>query len=105
MSRKARTTFRIAGWDEEKVLEQEEGGKVSRARVTKTYEGELSGEGIVEYLMGYKADGSATFSGFELVTGSVAGKTGTFMFVHRGTFTDGEVKSTWSIVEDSGTGE
>ena len=25
--------------------------------------------------------------------------------LYRGTFTDGEVKSTWSVVEDSGTGE
>ena len=55
--------------------------------------------------MGSKADGSADFSGFELVTGSVAGKSGTFVFEHRGTFNNGEVNSVWSVVVGSGTGE
>jgi len=105
MKLKTESTFKITGWDEETISEQEESGKLTRAHVTKSYQGGLQGDGVVEYVMAHKSDGSATFMGYEKVEASINDKSGSFVFEHRGEFKDGIVDSVWSIVEDSGTGE
>ncbi len=105
MALKAETIFKITGWNEETISELETGGQLKRAHVSKSYSGDLQGEGVVEYLMAYKPDGSASFVGYESVTGTLKEKSGSFILEHRGSFEGGIVNSTWTIVEDSGTGE
>ncbi len=105
MLSKANTTFKITKWEEESISELTGGGGLRRAHITKSYEGELQGDGIVEYLMAYKPEGSASFTGYEVVTCVLNGKSGSFVFEHRGKFKDGVVDSTWSIAEGSGSGE
>ncbi|WP_455221016.1 DUF3224 domain-containing protein [Kaarinaea lacus] len=99
------TTFRIAGWDEQSFAEVEDAGKLCRASVIKTYTGEISGEGKLEYLMAYQTDGSAVFTGFERVIGTVGGKTGSFVFQHSGNYRNGEMTQESVILPGSGTGE
>ncbi len=103
MKSSAECTFKITGWEEEILSERESGGALKRAHVAKSYQGPLEGQGVVEYLMLYQADGSARFLGYETVQGRLADKSGSFVFEHRGTFKDGTVDSEWSIVEGSGT--
>jgi len=109
MCAQAAVTFVIKGWDEsvigdfEKGEEVETGPTLKRAVVTKSYRGGLEGEGRVEYQMLYRSDGSAVFSGFEIVSGSLDGKSGSFVFEHRGTFEGGTVKSVWRVVPGSAT--
>ena len=52
-----------------------------------------------------QTDGSASFVGIERVTGTLAGRTGTFVLQDAGTLADGEVTGTWFVVPGSGTGE
>ncbi len=59
---------------------------------TKTYTGDIEGEGQVEYLMMYRSDGSATFVGLERVVGRIGGKTGTFVLQRTGIFESGQAK-------------
>jgi hypothetical protein len=73
--------------------------------VSKTYTGDISGEGQVEYIMMYRSDGSATFLGLERITGRLAGKTGSFVLQRTGVFEGGQAKETYSIIPGSGTGE
>ena len=105
MASSANATFKINEWDEETIQEVGAGGKITRTRVTKSYDGDLIGEGIVEYLMAVKADGSASFVGYEFVTGELAERTGSFVFEHIGSFREGTVDSRWSVVDGSGTEE
>jgi hypothetical protein len=105
MASEAQMTFKITGWNEETISELEEGGKLTRARVTKSYDGDLQGEGVVEYLMAHKPDGSASFVGYESVSCAVRERSGSLVFEHRGVFQGGTVNSTWTIVEDSGSGK
>ena len=102
---RATTRFKITGWDEEETTGLKEGGKLTRAHVGKSYEGELEGEGMVEYLMMYRADGSADFVGYEKVECRLKGKKGSFVFEHRGFFKDGKAHDTWTVVEGSGSDE
>jgi hypothetical protein len=99
----ANTIFKIAAWDEQPMFE-EGGYKLTRATVRKTYSGDLEGEGVVEFLMAYRPDGTARFIGFERVTGHLGGRAGSFMLEHRGDFEGGLARTAASIVPGSGTG-
>ena len=100
-----KAAFKITGWDEETVSEFEDGGKLTRAHVSKSYSGKLEGEGTVEYVMFYRPDGTADYVGYEKVEATLKGKEGSFVFEHRGYFKDGKANDTWTIAEDSGNGE
>jgi len=73
--------------------------------VTKTYTGDIDAEGHVEYLMMYRADGSARFVGLERITGSIAGRKGSFVLQRTGVFEGGLAKESYSVIPGSGTGE
>lgn len=103
--RTAHCRFAIKGWDEKPYNEGADLPRLTRASVTKTYSGDIVGEGQVEYLMMYRADGSATFVGLERVVGQVDGKTGSFVLQRTGVFEDGQAKESYSVVPGSGTGE
>ena len=84
MKNVANCRFNITGWDEKPYSEGQDLPKLTRAAVTKTFTGDIAGEGHVEYLMMYGADGSATFVGLERIVGHVAGKTGSFVLQRTG---------------------
>ena len=101
----ANSRFQIIGWDENPYAEFESGAKLTKAKVTQAYEGDLVGEGAVEFLMSHGSDGTASFVGLELVTGKLVGKVGTFIIQHVGTFGSSGALSDWTILPGSGTGE
>src|SRR5438034_5956913 len=72
----ATSRFAIKSWDEKPYSEGKDLPKLTRASVTKTFTGDIEGEGQVEYLMMYRSDGSATFVGLERVVGLLAAKAG-----------------------------
>lgn len=104
MTHTANARFAIKTWDEKPYSEGPEQPKLTRASVTKTFTGDLSGEGHVEYLMMYAPDGSATFVGLERIVGELAGKAGSFVLQRTGVFETGMAKETYSVVAGSGTG-
>ena len=104
MAIKADTRFKITEWQEDTLSELKGGAKIVRAHVTKSYNGDLTGEGVVEYLMAYDSHGMASFVGYETLDCVLNEKSGNLVFEHRGLFKDGIVNSVWSIVEGSGTG-
>jgi hypothetical protein len=105
MATRATGTFKIDNWDENEILQTESGSKITNAKVSRSFDGDLEGEGGVEWLMGYGEDGTATFVGLERVVGRIGDKTGTFVLQHVGTF-DGQVsKAQLTVVPGSGTGD
>jgi hypothetical protein len=105
MKQTANARFAIKAWDEKPYSEGENLPRLTRASVTKTYTGDIDGEGHVEYLMMYRADGSASFVGLERITGSIAGRKGSFVFQRTGVFEGGLAKESYSVIPGSGTGE
>lgn len=101
----ASARFAISSWNETPYSEGEGLPKLSRASVTKTYTGDISGEGQVEYLMMYRRDGSATFVGLERVVARLGGKSGSFVLQRTGTFENGQAKESYVVVAGSGTEE
>ena len=105
MKRSADARFAIKSWDENAYNEGDDQPKLTRASVTKTYTGDIAGEGQVEYLMMYRSDGSATFVGLERVVGRIAGKTGSFVLQRTGVFEGGQAKESYFVIPGSATGE
>ena len=101
---KATGTFTIKGWDEQPYAEAEGAPKLTHARVTTSYRGELEGEGTSGLLMAYdQAD--AAYTGYERFTGSLGGRSGSFVLRLDGGFEQGAARTGWTVVAGSGTGD
>ena len=101
----ATSTFSLKSWDEKPFDEIDGGPKLARASVLYQFEGELSGEGRLEYLMTYLPDRTAAFVGYQRFVGRLGSRQGSFVFQHAGRFADGVASDTWRVVAGSGTGD
>jgi len=84
--------------------EPADGLVLTRIHVEESFSGDISGDGVVEFLQAARADGSASFVGIERVTGTVGGRHGTFLLQDAGTVAGGIVSGDWFVVPGSGTG-
>jgi hypothetical protein len=105
MNQTANARFAIKNWDEKAYSEGQDLPRLTRASVTKTFTGDIEGEGQVDYLMMYRSDGSATFVGLERVSGRLGAKNGTFVLQRTGVFEGGQAKESYFVVPGSATGE
>jgi hypothetical protein len=85
--------------------EPAEGPALTRIHVLESFAGDIIGEGAVEFLQAARADGSASFVGIERVTGTVGGRTGTFLLQDAGTVQGSIVSGDWFVIPGSGTGQ
>ena len=74
MKNVASSRFSIKSWDEKPYSEGQDLPKLTRAAVARTFTGEITGEGQVEYLMMYRSDGSARSSVSSASSGASRGK-------------------------------
>lgn len=100
-----KSEFKITSWDEKPYFEGENNVKLTRAVITKSYAGDISGTGALDYLMAYNPDGSAWFVGIERIEGKIGTKTGSFILSHEGTFQKGVASSSFKVIEGSATAE
>ena len=79
---------------------------IARYSLDKIYHGDLEATATGEMLasMG-DVKGSGTYVAMEIVSGTLAGKKGTFALGHVGTMTRGAQNLSINVVPDSGTGE
>ena len=104
MKQTANARFAITQWEEKPYNEGEGLPRLTRAAVTRTFTGDIEGEGHVEYLMMYRGDGSATFVGLERIVGRMGKASGTFVLQRSGAFEGGQAKESYSVIPGSGTG-
>ncbi len=84
----------------------DEGSPVARFTLDKRYHAGLEGESRGEMLsVGTAVRNSAGYVAFEQFTGTLDGRSGTFVLQHSATMTRGEGKLSITVVPDSGTGE
>lgn len=100
----ASATFEIDRWDEQ-PWDDGLGARLTRTHVTKTFSGDIEATSTSELLMAYAQDtGSRAYVGFERITGTLAGRTGSFVLHHTATASGAGHAVSWSIVPDTGTG-
>ena len=86
--------------------EGDEGVSIGRMLIDKRFEGDLEATSKGQMLAsGTAVEGSAGYVAMEQVTGSLGGRSGSFVLQHSGTMTRGAPRLTVSVVPDSGTGE
>jgi len=109
MSRQAIGTFAVKSWDEKtwdgKPWNEVPGSKVTHSIVTQMFTGGIEGEATCQQLVAYSGDTYASFVGLHHVTGSVDGRSGSFVLQSSGTYTDNTARVTWFVVPGSGTDE
>jgi hypothetical protein len=97
-------TFKVSGMNEEPYKELESGGKLTRATGDQVYEGDIGGTGDVQWLMSYRGDGTAHFVGIWRITGSIDGRSGSFVVESTGEFDGKASAGSLSVVEGLGEG-
>ena len=82
------------------------GGPFSRLFLDKQFQGDLNATSKGQMLAaGTAIEGSGAYVAFELVTGTLNGKKGSFILQHRGTMRKGVYDLSVTVVRDSGTEE
>jgi hypothetical protein len=83
-----------------------EGIALGRLTIDKTFAGDLAGTSKGQMLSsGTESAGSAAYVAIERVTGTLGGKSGSFVLAHRGTMTKEEQNLIVIVAPKSGTGE
>ena len=90
-------------YDEEAYAEAE-GVELSRVHISRTFTGDLAGESTAE-LMIAKSEGGGGYVGHDKITGTLGGKTGSFVFQHAGIMGPDGITNTGTIVPGSWRGE
>jgi hypothetical protein len=98
-----RAQFEVTSWDETPFDEETGVAKLTEALVAKKYTGDIEGTSSTKWLMAYAPDKTATFVGLERIKGTVAGKHGSLVLQHVGSFQDGSADASLTVI--SGTNE
>jgi hypothetical protein len=108
----AKITVTGKSWDESRVAEVDPAHAVARATFTTSYAGDIEGESTCCLLISYvggNPDQPETlvgpYVGYEQVTGTLAGRTGSFVLEERGEHSGGVARTEVRVVPDSGTGD
>ena len=85
---------------------EQDGLTLNRSVVHKEFSGDMVGTSEVQMIAAFTGTpGSAAYVAIEHFTGSVDGKSGSFVLQHSGVMNKGDAELTVTIVPDSGTGE
>ncbi|XVQ12439.1 DUF3224 domain-containing protein [Spirillospora sp. CA-255316] len=108
MTIQAAGTFDIDSWDAEEPYQEEDGNRLTRVRVGKTFHGDLVGASTADLITVETGAGPAAYVGIETVRGILHGREGTFVLQHSAGNQDGGAETQWLhwlVVPTSGTGE
>ncbi|WP_052862923.1 DUF3224 domain-containing protein [Streptomyces niger] len=99
--------FTYADWTERAVGPGADHPKLAHASVANSFTGGIeAARTTCEYTIGYGTAETGTFTGMELLAGSLDGRAGTFVVEERGSFgADGTVRCTFEVVPGTATGE
>jgi hypothetical protein len=90
-------------YDEEPYGEQ--GGiQLERVHISRTFSGDLEGTSTAEILIA-RSEGGGGYIGHDLITGSLGGKSGSFVIQHGGIMGPEGISNSGTIVPGTGTGE
>jgi hypothetical protein len=93
--------FQITNWQESVTTSFEQGAKLSKALVSQSYSGDITGSSELQYQLNYESTGDASFNGFEFISGSLGDTPCQLTLKHDGTFEKGVAKSQFVIISSS----
>ena len=104
MASRAEGTVEIDSWDEHPYAEFEGGRKLTTTTVAQRFQGDITGEGAATWLAAYRPDGTADYTGYIRISGTIGAADGSVVVRMTGGY-DGEVARTaFDVVDGTGTG-
>jgi hypothetical protein len=100
--------FEVTGWEPDPApLELGDAGPVAFGRVTmrKTFSGVLTGSSVLSMTSAAVGETPVGYSALELVTGTLDGRSGTFVLQHSGVVDDGAPSPSGLVLPGTGTGD
>ncbi len=97
-------SFEITGWEETDLVD-DDGVRVYRADVTKSFTGDIEGSSESWLVMTTTPSGPAAYVGLEVLEVSIGERDGTFVLKHDAVATDEGQTADWTVVPGSGTGD
>jgi Protein of unknown function (DUF3224) len=108
----AKITITGKTWDEDRVGEAGPSHAVAQARFTTEWRGDITGSStcwlLISYVGGDPADPHSLvgpYTGYEQVTATIDGRSGSFVLATTGAHTGGVARTEVRVVPGSGTGE
>lgn len=92
-------TFQITDWQEKTEKTFVGDAKLNAATVKQSYQGDINGESEVRYMMNYREDGNANFTGYEYLTVQIDGQNCHLVLQHDGKFEAGVASSQFTVVD------
>jgi hypothetical protein len=102
---RATGTIAVRSYEPTPYEQPTQGPALVRIHVEEVFSGDIEGTGVAEFLQTQVSADAASFVGIERVSGTIAGRTGTFVLQDEGTLTGSRVAGRWSVVPGSATGE
>jgi hypothetical protein len=102
---RATGSFQILSGNEDGYEQRDGGGRLAHAWGDQAFSGDIAGDGNVHWLISYAADKTARLIGLQRISGSVGGRSGSFVIETRADHTGKSSQGSWSIIEGSGTGD
>ncbi len=102
---KATGSFDILSGNEDTYETRDGGARLAHAWGDQKFGGDITGDGNVHWLITYAADKTARLVGLQRIKGSIGGRSGSFMIEATADHTGTSSYGSWSIVDDSGTGD
>ncbi|HEX2772215.1 MAG TPA: DUF3224 domain-containing protein [Micromonosporaceae bacterium] len=105
MTKIIESKLKIESWDEKPYREFPDGSKFTRAEVVLGGSGEGFESGWFEALMFYRPDGTTTYVTLMQLTGTLDGRSGSFVLQGDGTFDGTTARGESRVVPGSATGD
>lgn len=106
MSVRVKANFKIIAWDQHPYDEPEEGPKLLKTDVKKTFQGDIEAESTAILLMCQGDDASAGYVATEKVVGRIGSRVGSLVIQHGGAIIGtNPVENFGYVVPGSGTGD
>jgi hypothetical protein len=101
MPNRASCTFKIDSW-EDSTWDQQDGVALAKARLSKTFSGDLEGHSVVEMLSCQgSTEPSRAYVAIERIVGRLQDRSGSFVLLHAAS----AAGISWTIVPDTATDE
>ena len=100
----AKSVFTVVDWNEE-APDDSDGVTITRARLSKSFVGDVEGSSLAEILTVRAQGESSAYVGFERFVVKVHGRAGTFVLQHCAGMIGDDRTTSWTVVPSSGTGE
>lgn len=97
------TKLEIKSWNEKPYRELDDGSKFTRADVTLAGTGDELESGTLEAIMYYRGDGTTAYVSVMQLSGTIDGRSGSFVLRGNGDFDGTTARGEMEIVDGSGT--